>query len=546
MGKVKEKLSALWLGLGESVKRFPLEITLGLVYFILFVLVDTDVLKVSSEAVLFWFFPHIVLLFTLHRLSEGRGLLLRGLYYLSWFFWIPLALFKDFPLDTYALVAWLLALILLCIGDRRFDNVSLGKHILGVAWKMMQGVFIGLLLMGAYSAICGSVNFLFGLKLPEEWFLYPNLFVSYVVMPLLCCHFLSEKSSEGTLPSAASRFLEIVLEYVMAPSLAIYLVILYGYIARILVHWQLPDGGVAYMVLTFLCVGLLCELFRLQVPHKNFDGFYRWFPALSVPPLILLWVGAWRRIGDYGLTEDRVWLLVACALLTLFIFLCWKERTRRFQRMAIILSAALIFFTYIPGVRAKDFGIRSQQARLDKLLPEILEDGRIPETFDYEALAQDSLRCQKIISAQESWSYLHENMPEARFKARYGALGDDFHLERWRIRDAEYVEWRLQGPVNLEGYPLMLPNSCYSSYEDDQNVVFYADDSKTDTLICCPVKERLDAENPTAESVLVYRNGRYAVVFGWITDWGKDAVNRFGTGAVRVFSNELPARPDTE
>ena len=49
-----------------------------------------------------------------------------------------------------------------------------------------------------------------------------------------------------------------------------------------------------------------------------FDWFYKAFPYIALAPLVLLWVGAFRRVGEYGLTEARVFLLAGAFLLTLF------------------------------------------------------------------------------------------------------------------------------------------------------------------------------------------------------------------------------------
>jgi hypothetical protein len=102
------------------------------------------------------------------------------------------------------------------------------------------------------------------------------------------------------------------------------------------------------------------------VKNRHYEWFYKFFPAIAVPPLVLLWIGIFRRIGEYGITEDRFYLLVLAALVTLFVTMLVRERTRRFQLMVLVLSTSAILFTFIPGIRARDFGIRSQMSRLEK------------------------------------------------------------------------------------------------------------------------------------------------------------------------------------
>ena len=33
---------------------------------------------------------------------------------------------------------------------------------------------------------------------------------------------------------------------------------------------------------------------------RHFDWFYRYFPYVALGPLVLLWVGVVRRVGEYG------------------------------------------------------------------------------------------------------------------------------------------------------------------------------------------------------------------------------------------------------
>jgi len=56
----------------------------------------------------------------------------------------------------------------------------------------------------------------------------------------------------------------------------------------------------------------------------------------------------------------RIYLVAVSLLLTLFtLFLLWP-RTRSFFRMSLITGGMAVLLTFIPGIRAHDFGIRSQ------------------------------------------------------------------------------------------------------------------------------------------------------------------------------------------
>ena len=353
-----------------------MEAALCLTYYLIFILresignaLKSSGLDVDVEQFFVWFVPQFILCYFLHQF-KNRHKLLGVLYYLCWFAWIPLLLLCSDP-DSWSVgIAYLLAGVALVIGTEKMDNVSFGRNILSVVLKLAESMAVGLVLWLVILVIAASTQFLFDLTLPEEYMAYPSVFIGIVITPLLCCSLL-DKSSE---PGKGENFLRIMVDVILSTALVLYAAILYVYIIRVLLNWELPKGGVAYTVLGFLCVAMACYLLRLQVEKRHYEWFYKAFPSLAIPPLVLLWIGVFRRVGEYGLTEPRVYLLVVSALMTLFVGMLFSEQSRRFQLMALILAASAILFTYVPGIRAQDISRRSQQARSEKPLPEVQED----------------------------------------------------------------------------------------------------------------------------------------------------------------------------
>ena len=532
----------------ESVRQFPLEALLGVVYFAVFVFDRTIVDKLPGADpvnLMFWFFPQYVLLFTLHRFSKGRPVV-RVLFVLSWFLWIPLLVWCTGRLGWSVGISYLLAGILLVAGGRWMDDAPYGRHILWTLGKVAAGFLVGGLLMLIVTAVIASVSFLFALHLSDNWFSWPNAFIALVILPLLCCRFVTEEPEDTG--AAASRLLSIAVDAILSPALVIYALILYVYAAIILIHWQLPEGGVAYLVLGFLLVGLLCHLLRLQVEKRHFEWFYRAFPAISAVPLVLLWAGIVRRVGDYGFTEPRVYLLALAALVRVFVAMLLRKRSRNFQLMTLMLAGAAVLLTFIPGIRARDFGLRSQQARLERLLPVVLEGKKTLEAIDCEEIKADSVRLAAFHEAFGVWEHLRREMDEEAFQARYGAVGDFVAMNCSLIGlsvEPEDPAWVvLPGRVDLERYRHFVPAAFYRYYEDGEVAIFFADESKRDTLLVCPVLERLAQWAETAEpqesdawNVLVYRNERYMAVFGKISP-SDGKVYHFRTGAHSLFAKD--------
>lgn len=563
MGATITKLANKAKYLVGSLKEYPLESALCITFFLIWVFrvsignaLKGAGLNVNVEQFFVWFVPQFVLCYALHQFKD-RNRMLAILYYLSWFVWIPLLLLCSSPNEWSIAISYLLAGLALIVGTEKMDNERFGYYIIEVTIKLAEGLMIGMLLWGIIYAVVASVDFLFGLSLKEGWYSYPSVFNWLIITPLLCCTLLSDSSGF----TKGENLLRIVVDRVLSTALVIYAVILYGYIFRILIKWELPNGGVAYIVLAFLFVALVCYLLWIQVKNRHYEWFYKFFPAIAVPPLVLLWIGTFRRIGEYGITEDRFYLLVLAALVTLFVAMLVRERTRRFQLMVLVVVASAILFTFIPGIRARDFGIRSQMSRLDKMLPDVLEDGQFPKIVDYHKLAKDTIQCKYIEESYGAWTYLKGQMDSTAFSQHYGSYGD-YQINLWDLRIAKQGNprssinygdileeingpqpklWSMKdvpGNIDLGSYTQIV-HEVYKQ-ADSLGLAFCSENNHADTLLYCPVHERLKKAdvNTPVKDVLIYENGRYKAVLWIITD-----KNGYPTSLISSMS-VLFKRPD--
>ena len=527
--KWKEQLTAVGRGLATCFRDFPAEALLCLTIYVLMILADhgVDVFhRHAYESVFLFAAPQLVLMFCLHRAAKKDGRfkgLLTALYFASYFLWIPVLLWYREPSSGIVIPTYIISFLLLLIGTERQDDKTYAQNILQTLLKGITAGIICAVLAGVIAAIIGSVDFLFipdGLH--ERWYLYPSAFCGMVIFPLLCCLFLMD----GKPQTQPSRFLTILVDGILSPGILIYTVILYLYILRILIRWELPDGGVAYMVGSYISVALVCRLLQEVLEKRHFDWFYRCFPAIAAAPLILLWVGIARRIGEYGLTEARFFLILTAALLTLFTGMLIFPKSRSFQRMTALLALGLALFSFIPGIRARDFGLYSQQARLARVLPLLKEN---PLLEKEAAIADGAL------------GYLYHELPGEVFFERYGAYkpGEFALAARNQTEEGqsagEVVEYSLEGPVDLGEYTRLIPSSQYHYYEDAQYGVFYKDDSRTEELIRCDITSHLD--NGSADQKLVFRNERYLVVYQEVWDYrSTNGPLSFTTGGHSLFA----------
>ena len=194
-----------------------------------------------------------------------------------------------------------------------------------------------------------------------------------------------------------SRGVKLFTQYVLLPLEVVYLLILYIYTAKILIQWQLPEGGVAYLVMAFSVAGIFALLLlypiRDSAEERWIRIFTRWFYLALFPLIVLLGVAIFRRIGEYGVTENR-YLVAALAVwltgITVY-FLISKKDDIRWIPLSLWVASFLLaigpwsIFAYSRQNQAERFGALLEKYKL------LGENGKITKSDtlsreDYERL----------------------------------------------------------------------------------------------------------------------------------------------------------------
>lgn len=179
---------------------------------------------------------------------------------------------------------------------------------------------------------------------------------------------------------------------VLLPVTLVYLVIVYAYIAKILFTWSLPDGQVTWIV-TVLLIGAILVIFGVQ-GYLCVDSLgerslrltrliLRVLPWTLIPPTVLMSVAIGYRIGEYGITPSRLYVLTFNIwAYGAVIYMC----VRRQARLNILASsfAAIFFITSVfPGLNYYSLGMKAAQ---DRVRAELTEIGFEELPVDYPAL----------------------------------------------------------------------------------------------------------------------------------------------------------------
>ena len=495
-------------------------------------------MRENTQRLSILFIPILLVSFCLHRFAMRSTRyktiwyeLYAASYLLVWTtLLIPKSYFNWWGMPTlWVFMCNIIALAFLFAGDRIMENKPYSIFTSNTAVKLAFTSIICLLVLGLLELIILSLDMLLLNSHSDKLYLIPAQAIRYIVTPMLCLHFISEEETELKI----KRFIGTCVNYIFTPALIIYTVILYIYIVKILFNWELPQGGVAYMVSIFCTLALICMLIRQALEKTTFNWFYKYFPAIAIPPVILLWTGICRRVSEYGVTTERAYLIIITILITAFIAMIAFRKTRRFQIMTIVLGIVLAVFTLIPGITAKDFGIRSQMARLEKLLPDILKEGKFPTHFNYSALSKNKPLAKKITSAKEIYDFLKEEMDQEAFNDKYGGYGE-FKFNKWKIEDIidevtrfdnfslnKTYSFHNDQETQLGEYTTYIPDQAYRLHCQKDIIAITID---RDTVLRCNVREHWESIDTlailapsTVRYMTTYSNDKYLGLFERLT-----------------------------
>lgn len=270
-----------------------------------------------------------------------------------------------------------------------------GDAVWAFVYKSAIAVIFGgistLILAGGLSAILASIGYLFEIKINHKvygdiWALGWCLFFPLYVLAGLPRD-LEADTQSCDIPAPIS----FIANYLMVPMMLAYTGILYAYGLKIVAQWELPRGNLAYMVTGFGAIGVLTHLaiYPMRAQGTRLLRFFdRAFYALLPVPLLLLAVGIWTRINDYGVTEQRyaialclVWLAALALLKTLY------SAKFHIKHVPLALAALCLAAAFGPW-SAAHVSLKSQYAQLEERLQTagVLQGGKVqkaPETVSF-------------------------------------------------------------------------------------------------------------------------------------------------------------------
>ena len=299
-----------------------------------------------------------VLTYLLHKMKEWTWAKVG--YYLSPLLAVAVCFIHDDCPGRIGITLLLVQLLYLwCIGEK--ENRAFTRTAVHYVEAMAVSFALGTVVCIALLLITSSVYYIFELQSS----VYARLIevsaaTGYgLAMPLLFLVFDRQKE----MLRGDGKVAHYLLNYILSPALLAYTFILYLYMAKIAVSASLPKGGVAAMVMGF--VSLLFILRSLQgfLAKTYYRWYYRRASWIALPTLALAWWGTMYRIGEYGWTVMRVYLVVALCTLTFMAVLFLFRRYGRYRTVVLFALLSFGIFSYMPGINVEEIELWSQAGR---------------------------------------------------------------------------------------------------------------------------------------------------------------------------------------
>lgn len=363
---------------------------------------------------------------------------------------------------------------------------------------------VWLLVFGLVAAILFTITTLFNVEFSNSFYNHFYTSLGIFTQPLFFLVFQQRQAkSEMTL----NRIFEILVNFVLAPALMIFTVLLYAYVVQIIFEGVLPKGMLANITLPYLLGGLGVYALRSICAKARWETFFKFYPYLAIVPIVLLWLAIDRRISAYAWTEQRIYLVALATAITIAYAILTVPKIRQYRLISAVVMVAIFSMTWV--VKPKEIAYQSQTERFEQLLTKLnLSDssGKIRDDVDFierlENMPKSDLKdwdeldkvSDYLLYRMEIKSYGEPPFEERKeaFKQKYGKkseelftfyiYGDEIRLNDESISTPENnfitkvtFEWE---SIDVTSYKKWIRVPTYSFYRLEPRAYMKSDESE--------------------------------------------------------------------
>lgn len=472
--RIKSRIKNIFIGIKNSTKRFPISIILSILL--------TSLLIYNQEFLLRW--PRT----DLSRLYRAEFIIALGILLFLNIDLIKYRFFKDNKFKI--IISYILGLVFLVIYYRflfkdieflpiiRYTGIMiflfimffyiqrLNKktdnyeyYVIDILSNIALTIIYSLVLLLGVFAILLTINSLFDINILGRFYYYTFLIIVFIFGVPFFLSKVPEFNSNFTRYNYP-KSLRILLSYIVIPLISIYTIILYLYFVKILLAWEWPKGLVSHLVLWYssISVGVIFLINKIIDKDKISNIFKRFFPKLVLPILLMMFISIGQRINQYGITENRYYILALGIWVTaMMLYFSFKKDI---NTIIIPISLSLIVLNSVIGPMSS-FVISkySQNKRFNNILEEnnMLKDKEIVQNDNISKDVKKEIN-NIIYYFDEKYSVkdikiLDDKFGTSEMKTLFGFSYDPFSQEYVSGREYFYFDNEMVGKsMSIEDY----------------------------------------------------------------------------------------------
>ena len=382
MKTFRERITHLLREFFSLAKRSGGLIVYSLVMYVLFVIsyetrnTEGALTAYSSETLVAYSAPFLILVYVLLYRFRSKGdkkfRIIVGL--------IPAVLLalwgtrgiESFMTPTVIATSLVLSLMLLIVtyptcgaGDKK-----LVMKTYDIFLSISATLFLGFTLMLLLWGVIQSISFLFDIYVLDDHKMYIEVFIPFVVMPLI---YRMLESRFAVNDDEDSIIFNVTFNYLLAYAALIYTVIILLYLIKCFMTFTVPNGVFATISVVMYFLGLLVYVSQ-HLPHKS-TRFVTWltrqYKWAIVPTLMLYAWAVGVRVDAYGLTEPRVYLIAFGLIMFVTAVSLFVSPTRVYRMTLFSCFVVMGGLSYNFVVTPHRLAYWSQEYRMSALAKEL-------------------------------------------------------------------------------------------------------------------------------------------------------------------------------
>ena len=390
MKKIKENVKKLLSHFKSGFERFPITIILTFMHFITGIYI-AEVRNFQSDE----FIEVNLLLFGSIFITgmceiirekyfyEKNKWLVRGIYsfitlVLSIIFYVDYLQtndynnFKFWALIPISIILFVLIPILNKENKEKYLQSEFSDFI--ITYIFAAVLFVGIAIVLAtvsYLFFSSNNDFFFRLTMYSFWFI-AEVFGASLFLSLL------KKTDDDLENYMFPSIFNLLIKFVIIPLIAIYTGVLYIYIAKTVISMRLPKGLISHLVLWYTAFSVIIMILITPFTQKDkfWGNFKKYFPYFSIPLIFTSLFAVFQRTYQYGITENRYYVLISIFWLLFCMILYIKNMNVTGVFISLIICFIISVYTPLSAKNVSNF---SQSQRLKRMLVKYgaLKDGKI-------------------------------------------------------------------------------------------------------------------------------------------------------------------------